>query len=127
MVEMGTPMENRFRTTNGGRMETLAIQRFEPPLDLAHCGKLLVAVTSVEETPVLASMQLVAEVGVEDGGQDLMGMTHAREEMLEFKVPVTAKPLLVRAIRISFQHPFADTDQNARIEVERFTLEPRGR
>jgi hypothetical protein len=127
MVEMGTPMENRFRTTNGGQMETLAIQRFEPPLDLMNCGKLLVAVTSVEETPVLASMQLVAEGSVEDGGTDLMGMGHAREEMLEFKVPVTARPLLVRAIRISFQHPFLNPDQNARIAVERFTLEPRER
>jgi len=127
MVETGTPMENLFRTTNGGPMETVAVQPFDPPIDLTHCGKVLVALTSVEVTPVLASMQLVAEGRVEDGGTDLMGMKQAREEMLEFQVPVTARPLLVRAIRISFQRPGPDRDKNVRIAVEGFTLVPRGR
>ena len=127
IVETGTPMANRFRTTNGGPMETVAVQAFEPPIDLTHCGQMLVTVTSAEVMPVLVSMQLVAKRSVEDGGTDLMGMKPAREEMLEFQVPVTARPLLVHAIRISFLRPGPDSDTNVRIVVERFTLVPRGR
>ena len=127
IVEAGTPMENLFRTTSGGPMETVAVQAFEPPLDLTQCGQVLVTLMSAEALPVLASMQLVAEGRVEDGGTDLIGMKGAREEMLEFLVPVTARPLLVHAIRISFQRPGPDSDKNVRIAVERFTLVRRGR
>jgi hypothetical protein len=126
-VETGTPMENLFRTTNGGPMTTVAVQEFDPPIDLTHCGKVLVTLTSDEVTPVLASMQLVAEGRIEDGGSDVLGMKQARQEALEFSIPVTARPLLVRAIRISFQRPFVDSDKNVRIALEQFTLAPRGR
>jgi len=126
MVETGTPLENLFRTTNGGPIETVAVQAFQPPIDLTHCGQVLVTVTSAQVVPVLASMQLVADGGVEDGGSDVMGMGRVREELLKFQVPVTARPLLVHAIRISFESPF-DPDKNARIAVERITLAPRGR
>ena len=75
--------------------------------------------------PVLASMELVAESSVEDGGKDLMGMRPALEETLEFNLPVTKEPLLVHAIRISFQRAAGDRDQNVRIALDRFTLVPR--
>jgi hypothetical protein len=127
IVETGTPMESLFRTTNGGPMETVAEQTFEPPIDLTHCGKVLVALRSAEVMPVLASMQLVAEGSVEDGGTDLLGMNQAGERMLEFQAPVTRRPLLVHAIRISFQRPGPDGDKSVRIAVEGFTLAPRGR
>ena len=103
-------------------METVAVQTFDPPIDLTHCRKVLVALTSVEVVPLLATMQLVAEGWVEDGGTELMGMKPAREEVLEFQVPVTERPLLVRAIRISFHRPAFDRNKNMRIAVERFTL-----
>jgi hypothetical protein len=70
---------------------------------------------------------LVAEGRIEDGGSDVLGMKQARQEALEFSIPVTARPLLVRAIRISFQRPFVDSDKNVRIALEQFTLAPRGR
>jgi hypothetical protein len=127
MVETGTPLENLFRTTNGGPMATVAAQAFKPPIDLTRCGQVLVAVATTEVTPVLASMLLVAEGRVEDGGTDVLGMKQAREESLVFQVPVTAGPLLVQEIRIMLQSPFQERDQNVRIAVVRFTLTPRGR
>ena len=125
IVETGTPLESVYGTTNGGPMETVAVQTFDPPLDLTHCGKVLVALTSSETMPLLASMQLLAQRSVEDGGTEMMGMKPAREETLEFQVPVTAKPLLVHAIRISFQRVYIERDKNVRVAVERFTLVPR--
>jgi hypothetical protein len=107
-------------------METVAVQTFDPPLDLTHFGIVMVALTSAEEMPLLASMQFVADGRVEDGSTELLGMRRAREETLEFQVPVTAKPLLVQTIRISFHRPGKDRDKNVRVAVERFTLVPRG-
>jgi hypothetical protein len=125
IVEAGTPLESLYGTTNGSPMETVAVQMFEPPIDLSHVGKVWVAVESAESTPVLVSMQLVARGSVTNCGVDLIGIKPGREQLLEFEVPVTARPLLVRAIRISFQHPGPDRDQSVRIAVERITLAPR--
>jgi hypothetical protein len=125
IAETGTPLESVYWKINGGPMETIAVQTFEPPIDLTHCGKVLVALTSAEIMPLLASMQLVAERSVEDGGTELMGMKPAREETLEFRVPLTSRPLLVHAIRIVFQRPAGERDKNVRVAVERFILVPR--
>jgi hypothetical protein len=111
-----------YGTTNGGRMDTVAVQTFDPPIDLTNCTKVLVAVTSGEQIPVLVMLQLVTEGSVEDGGTDLLGMKPARDQTLEFQVPVTSRPLPVRSLRISFQHPLVDASKNARIEVKGFTL-----
>jgi hypothetical protein len=125
IVETGTPLDSLYGTTNGGPMETIAVQAFEPPIDLRHCGKVLVSLTSVETMPVLASMQLVAERSVEDGGTELMGMNPARKETLEFRVPFRLRPILVHAIRIAFQSPDSKRNKNVRVAVEGFTLVPR--
>jgi hypothetical protein len=120
-VQTGDPLENLFGTESGGPMETVAVQPFEPPIDLTQCGKVLVAVISAEDELVLASLQLVAESGVRDGGADLMGMKRAREETLEFLVPVEAKPWLVHAIRIQFQRA-VDRHKSTRVVVKGITL-----
>ena len=125
VVETGTPLDSLYGTTNGGPMETIAVQAFEPPIDLMHCGKVLVALTSAETAPLLASMQLVGERSVEDGGTELMGMKPAREETLEFRVPFRLRPMLVRAIRIVFQSPDGERSKNVQVAVEGFTLVPR--
>lgn len=106
-------------------METVAVQTFDPPIDLTHCRKVLVALTSAETGPALASMQLVAERGVEDAGTELVGNRQAQEETLEFLVPATGKPLRVHAIRILFQRP-VDRYKNMRVAVLGFTLVPFG-
>jgi hypothetical protein len=124
-VETGTPLDSLYSTTNGGPMETVAVQAFDPPIDLMNCGKVLVALTSAETIPLLASLQLVAGQSVEDGGTELMGMQPAREQTLEFRVPFTLRPLLVRAIRIAFERPDGERSTNVRVAVERFTLVPR--
>jgi hypothetical protein len=125
-LEKGSPLDSLFGTTNGEPMETVAVQPFDPPLDLTNCGKVLVNVTSAEAYPVLVAMQLVTGNSVEDGGSDLLGMKGAREQMLEFDVPKTSRPLLVRAIRIAFQRPAMDNNTNVRILVKGFTLLTRG-
>ena len=125
-IEAGTPLERVYGTTNGGSMETVAVQTFDPPLDLSHCRKIMVALTSAEQMPLLASMQFVGAEGVEEGGTDLLGMKPAREQTLEFQVPPTNRPMLIRSIRISFMRPLLDRNKNVRIAVERFTLVPAG-
>ena len=107
-------------------MQTVAVQPFDPPIDLANGGKVLVTVTNAEKYPVLVMMQLVTGDGLEDGGSDLLGMNGAGEQMLEFQVPATSRPLLVRAIRIAFQRPVTNNDTNVRIAVKGFTMLTRG-
>lgn len=102
------------------------MQTFDPPIDLTQCGKVWVAVTSAEDEVVLASLQFVASGAVQDSGADLMGMKRAREETLEFLVPVAAKPLLVHAIRILFQRA-VDRHKSTRVAVKWITLVARGR
>ena len=121
-VESGTPLDSIYGTTNGGPMDTVAVQTFDPPIDLTNCVKVMVAVTSAEKLPALVMLQLVTEGSVEDGGSDLLGMKPVRDQILEFVVPVTARPLLVRSLRIAFQRPLADASKNARIEVKGFTF-----
>jgi hypothetical protein len=121
-VESGTPLDAIYGTTNGGPMDTVAVQTFDPPIDLTNCGRILVAVTSGEKFPALVMLQLLTAEGVEDGGSDLLGMKPVRDQTLEFLVPVTARPLLVRSLRIAFQRPLADASKNVRIEVKGFTL-----
>ncbi len=125
IVETGTPLDNLFGTVSGGPMETVAVQTFNPSIDLTHCGEVLVALTSEEIEPLLASMQLVSGRRVEDGGTELMGADREREETLGFPVPATARPLLVDAIRILFQRP-VDRNRSMRVTVQGFTLVPRG-
>ena len=121
-VESGTPLDAIYGTTNGGPMDTVAVQTFDPPIDLTNCAKILVAVTSAEKFPALVMLQLVTQGSVEDGGSDLLGMKPVRDQILEFLVPVTSRPLLVRSLRIAFQRPLADASKNARIEVKGFTF-----
>jgi hypothetical protein len=125
VVETGTPLEHVYMMNNGAAMQTVAVQTFEPPIDLSLWSKVLVALTSGETAPVLASMQFVAEDSLEDGGTDLMGMEPERRKMLEFQVPFTRRSLLVHAIWISFLRPGPDRDKNVQLAVERLTLVPR--
>jgi hypothetical protein len=125
-LETGSPLEAIFGTTNGEPMQTVAVQPFDPPLDLTNCGKVLVTVINAEKYPVLVMMQLVTESSVEDGGSDLLGMKGAGEQMLEFQVPPATRPLLVRGLRIAFQRPVTDNNTNVRIAVKGFTLLTRG-
>jgi hypothetical protein len=125
-VETGTPLERVYGTTNGGTMDTVAVQTFDPPINLSRCGKILVGLTVGEQTTLLASMQLIGDEGVEEAGTDLLGMKAKRQGDAEFEVPHSKRALLVRAIRISFLHALADRNKNVRIAVERFTLVPRG-
>ncbi len=125
-AESGSPLDAIFATTNGEPMETVAVQPFDPPLDLSHCGKVLVTVTNAEKYPVLVIMQLVTGESIEDGGSDLLGMKGAGEQMLEFQVPPASRPMLVRALRIAFQRPATENNTNVRIAVKSFTLLTRG-
>jgi hypothetical protein len=124
IVETGTPLENLYGTIGGSPMETIAVQTFDPPIDLTNCGKLLVTLTSAEDILLMAAMQLEVQGGVEDGETILMGMK--RQETLSFEMPAMAKPLLVHAIRILFLRP-VDRYKNSQVLVEGFTLVPRGR
>jgi hypothetical protein len=69
-VELGTPLESLYGTTNGGPMETVAVQTFEPPIDLAHCRTVLVALTSAETMPLLHRCNWLLS-SVEDGSRKI--------------------------------------------------------
>jgi hypothetical protein len=123
IVETGTPLENLFGTIGGGPMETVAVQTFDPPIDLTNCGEVLVSLTSAEDILLMASIQLEVEGGVEEGGTVLMGTK--RHETLSFQMPAAARLLLVHAIRILFLRP-VDRHKNSQVSVDGFILVPRG-
>jgi len=126
-VERGVPLNVIYGTTNGGEMQTVAVQRFNPPIDLTDCGKVVVVLLSAETLPALASIEFAAGARVEEGSIELLGTGQTSEQTLEFQVPVTSKPLLAREIRISFSRPGRGGDRNARIAVQRLALVPRTR
>lgn len=111
IAETGIPLENLFETIAGGLIEAVEVETFEPPIDLT--GKVLVALTFAEARPLLALMRLVCEHNVQDVGTELMRMKQVREEKLEFRMPVTARPCWC-AIRISFQRP-VDRSKNRQL------------
>jgi hypothetical protein len=125
IIQTGTPLEIVYGTTNGAPMETEAVQTFTPPIDLSLCGKIVVTLTSAEVTLLLASIELVTDGSVEDGGTQLIETKPERGQVLEFPLPSPRRSLLVRAIRISFKRPGPDRDKNVQLAVEQFTLMPR--
>jgi hypothetical protein len=126
-IDTGTPLDMVYGTTNGGPMLTVAVQAFETPFNMTNCEKVLVELISRDTMPLLATLRLVAERSVEDAGTELMGMQPGREETLEFQIPHSAKPLLIHAMRITFQRPGFDQEKSARIAIHRFTLQERNR
>jgi hypothetical protein len=125
-VERGTPLDAAYRTTDTSPMQTVAVQTFDPPLDLSHCDRVMVRVLGAEKLPLLATMELVGAGGTEDGGTDVMG-TKPGEETLEFHMQRTAKPLLVDTMRITFERPVLERYKSARVAVLGFVMIPRGR
>jgi hypothetical protein len=125
IVQTGSLLRSLYGTTNGSPMDTLAVQPFNPAIDLTNCGRVLVRLVSAESMPLLASLQLVTEGSPVDGGTELMGMSAVPEEVLEFQLPSTTRRLLVRAFLISFERPAIDRSQSVRVSVEEFTLVPR--
>ena len=125
-VERGTPLDAAYRTTDTSPMQTVAVQTFDPPLDLSHCDRVMVRVLGAEKLPLLATMELVGAGGTEDGGTDVMG-TKPGEETLEFHMQRTAKPLLVDTMRITFERPVLERYKSARGAVLGFVMIPRGR
>jgi hypothetical protein len=124
-VDHGTLFENAYMTAGGGTLETEAYQPFSQPVDFANCGKIQLVITSEEEGPFAASMQLITGGNAMDLGLEMTGFDRLPEESLEFVVPKAEQPLPVSAVRIAFHRVPKQGTQSMKVVVQRFTLIPR--
>jgi hypothetical protein len=126
MVKKGTPLDAVYITTNGGLMQMEAYQTFDPPIDLAGCGSIQLALFSGEVFPASASLQLVEGARMEDLGSDIFGLIASTEEALEYTVPASPHRPQVNAIRVVFHPNPTQRSQSMRVAIRRFVLMPRG-
>jgi hypothetical protein len=123
-IERGSLLENLYETEGGGALQTVASQSLVPPVDLANCGKLLVLITSAEDRPFAASLELLkASGGSVQLSEEIGGLDRHSDEVLEFELP--AGPLLVTSLRVAFHSIPRQGPQSLHIDVHRFTLVPR--
>ena len=127
IVETGTPLESVYGTTNGGPMETIAVQAFEPPIDL---------IALRQGAGVADERGDYAATGIDaTGGGAKRGRRRDRTDGDEAGAGrrrwssgfrSRSRPMLVHAIRIVFQRPaIGKRNKNVRVAVEGFTLVPR--
>ena len=126
MVKTGTPLDAVYVTTNGGLMQMEAYQTFDPPIDLASCGKIHLTLFSGEVFPAAASLQLVAGGRIEDLGSEIFALTAPSEEVLEYAVPASPHRPQVNAIRVVFHPNPTQGSQSMRVAIRRFMLMSRG-
>jgi hypothetical protein len=125
-VEIGTPLESFYGTTNGSAMVTEAWQPLEPALDFSNCGKIRLSVASREELPAVATMYLITASGAQALGEDIFGKAGVKEETLEFAVPAHPGDLVGTGIRVVFA-TFPEEDfRSTKVAVQRITFVPRG-
>jgi hypothetical protein len=126
VIDVGTPLDAIYVTTNGAPMETEAYQRLEPPMDFGNCDRIQLAFLTAEEFPASVSLQLETAGGTKDLGTQIFGLTPAREQTIEFALPAALRHPRVSAIRVFFHREPSRLNQSTRVAIQGFTLVPRG-
>jgi hypothetical protein len=125
-VLVGTPIDAAYVNVGGGPIETEALQPFDPPADLTHCGAIRLQLRSAELMPASATVYLVTTTGaLKELGTEIFGFPPKPTEVLEYSVPAERGELLVRAIRVVFHCNPLHRSQTTKAAVESFTFLPR--
>jgi hypothetical protein len=125
-VLIGSPIDAVYVNVGGGPIETEALQPFDPPADLTHCGTIRLQLRSAELMPASATVYLITTTGaVKEVGTEIFAFPPKPTEVLEYSVPAEPGQLLVRAIRVVFHCNPLHRSQTTKAAVESFTFLPR--
>ncbi|HYP08782.1 MAG TPA: hypothetical protein VER03_21295, partial [Bryobacteraceae bacterium] len=121
-VLKGTPLDAAYVSMAGGSIETEAYQALNPPLDLTHCGRIQVSLSTGERSPSSATLILVTPSGSYELGTEIFGLESSGPESLEFAVPALPADLKVKALRIVFRRDPYHRSQSTKAAVDKFTF-----
>jgi len=119
-VEVGRPLGQPVRHYSGGPIETIAVQRFDAPLDLSHCAELVVTLRTSEPF-CTCSMELSSGEGMVDGVRTL-GMKAAGGRVAGVSGARRTRSKRVSAHPESSQNEAGEPHKNTQVELEAFTL-----
>jgi hypothetical protein len=128
ILQRGNPAEYAYRTTNGGRLNMDAIQRFDDPVDFACCSRLRVEIWNADRFPNTVALEVLLD-GILLGAMPVKSQPDlARDplvavpESLDF--PILPGISAVTEVKVVFQRARVRMDKSARMSIERFVLLP---
>lgn len=128
ILQRGNPAEYAYRTTNRGRLNMDAIQRFDDPVDFACCSRLRVDLWNADRYPDTVALEVELD-GTSLGAMPVKSKPDLAKdpvvavlESIDFPIPPATPP--VTEIKVVFQRARVRTDKSARMSIERFVLLP---
>jgi hypothetical protein len=128
ILQRGNPAEYSYRTTNRGRLNMDAMQKFDDPVDFACCSRLRVELWNADRYSDTVALEALLD------GRSLGAMpvkSHpdlakdpvvAVLESIDFPIPPGIAP--VTELKVVFQRARVRADKSARMSIERFVLLP---
>jgi hypothetical protein len=130
IIRRGSTSELSFRTTDGVRLGMEAHQKLDPPVSVACCTRIDLAIRNMDPYPGTVSLELVlidtsvAINLVQSLGRVPAGSASPAEQVLSFAVPPAAALRQFDDIKVVFHRDRIRADKSARIAIERFVLVP---
>jgi hypothetical protein len=128
ILQRGNPAEYAYRTTNSGRLNMDAIQRFDEPVDFGCCSRLRVEVWNADRYPNTVALEVELD-GTSLGAMQVKSQPDlakdpvtAVTESIDFSIPPGIGP--VTEVKVVFQRAKVRADKSARMSIERFVLLP---
>jgi hypothetical protein len=128
ILQRGNPAEFAYRTTNHGRLNMDAIQRFDDPVDFACCSRLRVEIWNADRMPDTVALEVLADetslgaMPVKSHPDLAKDPMVAVPESLDYAIPPGIAP--VTELKVVFRRAKARADKSARMSIERFVLLP---
>jgi hypothetical protein len=128
ILQRGNPAEYAYRTTNHGRLNMDAIQRFDDPVDFACCSRLRVEIWNADRFPETVALDVLLDgtslgaIPVKSQPDLAKDPTMAVPESIDFAIPPGIRP--VTELKVVFQRAKVRMDKSARMSIERFVLLP---
>jgi hypothetical protein len=130
IIRRGSTSELSFHTTDGVRLGMEAHQKLDPPVSVACCTRIDLAIRNMDPYPGTVSLELVlidtsvAINLVQSLGRVPAGSASPAEQVLSFAVPPAAALRQFDDIKVVFHRDRIRADKSARIAIERFVLVP---
>lgn len=128
ILQRGNPAEYAYRTTNRGRLNMDAIQKFDDPVDFACCSRLRVELWNADRYPDTVALEVeldetsLGAMPVKSKPDLAKDPVVAVLETIDFPIPAGIAP--VTELKVVFQRARVRADKSARMSIERFVLLP---
>ena len=128
ILQRGNPAEYAYRTTNRGRLNMDAIQKFDDPVDFACCSRLRVELWNADRYPDTVALEVeldetsLGAMPVKSKPDLAKDPVVAVLETIDFPIPAGIAP--VTELKVVFQRAKVRADKSARMSIERFVLLP---